>query len=55
MYIITKDGPDVHTTKKFGDTLYHRVFSFLPLYHSIHHPLEVNKFKILTCGPNLVK
>ena len=20
MYTITKDGPDVHTTKKFGDT-----------------------------------
>jgi len=28
MYTITKDGPDVHTTKKFGDTSISSRFSF---------------------------
>jgi len=29
MYTITKDGPDVHTTKKFGDTSISSRFSVL--------------------------
>jgi len=32
MYTITKDGPNVHTTKKFGDTfISSRFFVFTPV------------------------
>ena len=42
MYIVTKDGPDVHTTKKFGDTSVPSYF-FVLTYVPFMDGMEANR------------